>query len=118
MTTSVYSFGEYSVSFAVEEENPLGKLDDLHICHLGMRFISARKLPEFSAFEFEMSLKPAGENSEPEQVQCCGMVVSSEPEGDGFRTVIHFVNLDESDSSCLEAVTKAQNMRCDYCGNC
>ncbi|NCA81413.1 MAG: hypothetical protein EOM72_01515 [Opitutae bacterium] len=116
MTTTEYTFGDYNVSLALEEDAPLGKLDDLHICHLGMKFISARQIPEFNVYEFEMSLKAA--NGEPSKVKCCGVVVKSEPEGDGFRTVIHFAGMANSDVSCLEAVTKAQKMRCDYCANC
>lgn len=116
MTTTEYTFGDYNVSLALEEDAPLGKLDDLHICHLGMKFISARQIPEFNVYEFEMSLK-AG-IGEPSKVKCCGVVVKSEPEGDGFRTVIHFAGMAAADASCLEAVTKAQKMRCDYCANC
>ena len=117
MTTSQYSFGEYSVSLALDQESPLGKLDDLHICHLGMKFISARPLPEFSIYEFEVALKPVG-GSETSKVKCCGVVVKCEAEGAGFRTVIHFAGMAEADASRLEAVTKAQKMRCDYCANC
>ena len=54
----------------------------------------------------------------PAKVKCCGVVVKSEPEGHGYRTVIHFVEMTESDCNCLEAVTKANKMRCDYCANC
>ena len=117
MTTTEYTFGDYNVSLALEEDTTLGKLEDLHICHLGMKFISARQLPEFSVYEFEMALKPIGEG-EPGKVKCCGVVVKSEPEGSGFRTVIHFAGMAESDASCLESVTKANKMRCDYCANC
>ena len=117
MTTTEYTFGDYNVSLALEEDAPLGKLDDLHICHLGMKFISARQIPEFNVYEFEMSLKAVG-GGEPAKVKCCGVVVSSTPEGNGFRTVIHFAGMAEADASCLEAVTKAQKMRCDYCANC
>ena len=49
---------------------------------------------------------------------CCGVVVSSAPEGAGFRTVIHFADLGKDDASCLEALTKTNKMRCDYCANC
>jgi hypothetical protein len=117
MTTTNYSFGDYSVSLALDEDAPLGKLDDLHICHLGMKFISARPLPEFSVYEFEISVRAAG-GGKPAKVKCCGVVVKSEPEGKGFRTVIHFVEMTESDCNCLEAVTKLNKMRCDYCANC
>jgi len=50
MTTTDYTFGDYNVSLALEADTPLGKLEDLHICHLGMKFISARQLPEFSIY--------------------------------------------------------------------
>jgi hypothetical protein len=117
MTTTEYTFGDYNVSLAVEDNAPLGKLEDLHICHLGMKFTSPRQLPEFSVYEFEMSLKPTG-GAEASKVKCCGVVVRSEPEGNGFRTIIHFAGVDESTVGCLESVTKAQKMRCDYCANC
>jgi hypothetical protein len=117
MTTTEYTFGDYNVSLALEKDAPLGQLEDLHICHLGMKFISAHRLPEFGMYEFEMALKPMG-GPEPAKVKCCGIVVKSEPEGNGFRTVIHFADLAECDARSLEAVTKAQNMRCDYCANC
>ena len=58
MTTTEYTFGDYNVSLALEEDAPLGKLDDLHICHLGMKFISARQIPEFNVYEFEMAMRP------------------------------------------------------------
>ena len=118
MTTTKYSFGDYSVSLALDEDSPLGKLDDLHICHLGMKFISARPLPEFSLYEFEIAIKPAKDESKATKVKCCGVIVSSQPEGAGFRTVIHFADLRKSDASCLEMLTKANKMRCDYCANC
>lgn len=117
MTTTQYTFGDYSVSLALDQDSPLGKLDDLHICHLGMKFISARQLPEFSVYEFEIALNPAGGNS-VSKVKCCGIVVKSEPEGGGFRTVIHFSDMAKSDATCLETLTKTQKMRCDYCANC
>ena len=117
MTTTQYTFGDYNVSLALDADAPLGKLDDLHICHLGMKFISARQLPEFSIYEFEIALKPEG-GSEASKVKCCGIVVKSEPEGSGFRTVIHFAGMAQSDASCLETLTKTQKMRCDYCANC
>ena len=117
MTMTKYTFGDYSVSLGLHEQAPLGKLDDLHICHLGMKFISPRPLPEFSVYEFDIALKPAG-GAETTTVKCCGIVVKSEPEGEGFRTVIHFANLAEADANCLETLTKNQKMRCDYCANC
>ena len=117
MTTTEHTFGDYNVSLALEEDTPLGKLEDLHICHLGMKFISGRQLPEFGVYEFEMALKPVN-GGEPEKVKCSGVVVKCEPEGAGFRTVIHFAGMDKTDASCLESVTKANNMRCDYCANC
>ena len=118
MTTTQYSFGDYSVSLALDEDSPLGKLDDLHICHLGMKFISARPLPEFGLYEFEIAIKPVDCSAAASKVKCCGVVVSSAPEGDGYRTVIHFADLCKNDASCLEALTKANKMRCDYCANC
>lgn len=117
MTTTEYTFGDYNVCFALEEDAPLGKLDDLHICHLGMKFISDRRIPEFSVYEFEIAMKPVA-GGEAVKVNCCGVVVSSVPEDGRFRTVIHFSDLAQSDASCLETVTKANKMRCDYCGNC
>lgn len=118
MTTIQYSFGDYSVSLALDEESPLGKLDDLHICHLGMKFISSRPLPEFSLYEFEIAIKSLAGDQTPAKVKCCGVVVSSAPEGDGYRTVIHFSDLDHCAKSHLEALTKANKMRCEYCANC
>ncbi len=118
MTTSTYSFGDYSVSLALDEECSLGRLDDLHICHLGMKFISIRPLPEFGLYEFEIAIHPVKDAGKVSKVKCCGVVVKSEPEGEGFRTVIHFADLAKSDASCLEALTKANKMRCDYCANC
>ena len=117
MTTTEYTFGDFNVSFATDDDAPLGKLDDLHICHLGMKFRSPRQLPEFAVYEFEMALKPVG-GTDPAKVKCCGVVVKSEPEGKAFRTVIHFLDLAESEAGCLESVTKSQKMRCDYCVNC
>jgi len=111
-----YTFGDYSVSLGLDEKDPLGELEDLHICHLGMKFLSSRALPEFGMYEFDMAIKPT-RGGDPITVRCCGIVVSSEPEDNGFRTVIHFSNLGEEDATCLEAVTKANNMRCDYCAN-
>ena len=118
MTTTKYSFGDYSVSLALDEDSPLGRLDDLHICHLGMKFISGRPLPEFGLYEFEIAIKPLTGGEAAAKVKCCGVVVKSEPEGAGFRTVIHFADLCKDDASCLEALTKANQMRCDYCANC
>lgn len=118
MTTTKYSFGDYSVSLALDEDSPLGRLDDLHICHLGMKFISGRPLPEFSLYEFEIAIKPLKGGEAAAKVKCCGVVVSSAPEGAGFRTVIHFADLGKDDASCLEALTKTNKMRCDYCANC
>ena len=118
MTTTKYSFGEYSVSLALDEDSPLGPLDDLHICHLGMKFISARPMPEFGLYEFYIAIRPLSDGGEPARVKCCGVVVSSQPEGVGFRTVIHFADLDKPSKSHLEALTKANKMRCDYCANC
>ena len=117
MTTTEYTFGDYNVSLALDQEAPLGKLEDLHICHLGMKFTSARQLPEFGIYEFDMTMKPSA-GGEPVAVKCCGIVVKSEPEGNGFRTVIHFSDLGKTDASCLETITKVQKMRCDYCANC
>lgn len=113
-----YTFGDYSVSLGLDEENPLGEISDLHICHLGMKFLCARRLPEFSIYEFEMSMKPVAASGESITVKCCGIVVSSEPEGDGYRTVIHFSGLEQDDASHLETLTKTNNMRCEYCANC
>ncbi|HAL91571.1 MAG TPA: hypothetical protein DCM68_00910 [Verrucomicrobia bacterium] len=118
MTTTKYTFGDYSVSLALDEAAPLGKLDDLHICHLGMKFISSRPLPEFGLYEFDIAIKPMASEEKPVTVKCCGVVVRCEPEGEGFRTVIHFADLAKSDANCLEALTKANHMRCDYCANC
>jgi len=117
MTTTKYTFGEYSVCLGLDHEDPLGALEDLHICHLGMRFLSRRLLPEFSVYEFDMAIKPT-QGGEAVPVRCSGIIVSSEPEGDSFRTVIHFSGLGESEASHLAAVTKANKMRCDYCANC
>ena len=113
-----YTFGDYSVTLALDDETPLGRLDDLHICHLGMKFIAAREIPVFSMYEFDMAIRPLDAGGESMRVKCCGVVVSCEPEDDGFRTVIHFADLGKSDASCLEAITKTNNMRCDYCANC
>ncbi len=117
MTTTEYTFGDYSVSLALEQDVPLGRLDDLHICHLGMKFISARQIPEFNMYEFEMALTPHGAGDRV-RVKCCGIVVSSTPENSGYRTVILFSGLGKDDANCLEILTKANKMRCDYCANC
>ncbi len=117
MTTTTYSFGDYHVALALDQDAALGKLDDLHICHLGMKFISPRPLPEFGVYEFEMAIRPVG-GTTATKVKCCGVVVKSEPEGEGFRTIIHFCEMSPADCSCLEAITKANKMRCDYCANC
>jgi len=117
MTTTQYTFGDYSVCLGLDEETPLGELNDLHICHLGMRFISSRALPEFSMYDFDMAIKST-QGGESISVRCCGIVVSSAPEEDGFRTVIHFSDLADEDASHLAVVTKANKMRCDYCANC
>ena len=117
MTTTDYAFGDYNVSLALEEDAPLGRLDDLHICHLGMKFISARPIPEFNVYDFDMAIKPSA-GGDPVSVKCCGVVVKCEPEGEGFRTVIHFADLPPSDDTRLEALTKVQRMRCEYCENC
>ncbi|NLG34869.1 MAG: hypothetical protein GX548_05900 [Lentisphaerae bacterium] len=118
MTTTNYSFGAYSVSLALDAETPLGQLEDLHICHLGMKFISSQEIPLFSIYEFDMTIRPLEAGGDALRMKCCGVVVSCEPEGSGYRTVIHFADLGKSDASCLEAVTKANHMRCDYCANC
>ncbi len=117
MTTTTYSFGDYSVSLALDAETPLGPLEDLHICHLGMKFISRREIPLFAIYEFEMAIRPAASREPPVQVNCCGVVVGCEAENGGYRIVIHFADLAKSDASCLEAITKANKMRCDYCAN-
>ena len=112
-----YTFGDYSVSLGLDEETPLGKIEDLHICHLGLNFNALRQLPKFGVYEFEMAVKPVG-TDEATTVKCCGVVVSSDPEGDGFRNVIHFSGLARNDVSCLETLTKHNKMRCADCGNC
>jgi hypothetical protein len=117
MTTTNYSFGDYAVSFAVDADDPLGELEDLHICHLGMRFISRREIPVFGIYEFSMTLKPRECGDDEARLNCCGVVVSSEPENGGYRTVIHFADLDKTAAGCLERITKKNNMRCDYCAN-
>ena len=117
MTTTKYSFGDYSVSLALDADGPLGELEDLHICHLGMKFISARQIPEFNVYEFEIGVRPPGASA-PVCVKCCGVVVSCAPEGAGYRSVIHFSDLARGDADCLESLTKANKMRCDYCANC
>ncbi len=119
MTTTDYMFGDYNVSLSSEEDHPpLGKLEDLHICHLGMKFVSASPLPEFAVYEFEIAVRPLNGGPKPAPVKCCGIVVKCEPEGACYRTVIHFADIGKADAACLEAVTKAQKMRCDYCENC
>ena len=118
MTTTNYTFGDYSVTLALDAETPLGQLDDLHICHLGMKFISSREIPVFSIYEFDMAIRPFAPEAESLRLKCCGVVVSCEPEAGGYRTVIHFADLGKSDASCLETITKANKMRCDYCANC
>ena len=105
------------MTLALGENKTLGKLNDLHICHLGMKFVSARPIPEFSVYDFEMSLKPVGPG-DPVRVKCCGIVVSSQPEDAGYRTIIHFSGLCKNDAECLEVLTKANKMRCEYCANC
>lgn len=117
MTTTKYSFGNYNVSLALDADAPLGELEDLHICHLGMKFTSARQVPEFSIYEFEIGLRPAAAAARV-QVKCCGIVVSCEPVEKGFHTVIHFSGLAKEDAHCLETLTKVNKMRCDYCANC
>ena len=117
MTTTEYTFGDYNVSLALEADAPLGKLDDLHICHLGMTFISPRPIPEFNVYDFDMAIKPTA-GGDPVNVKCCGVVVKSEKEGEGYRTVIHFADLPKAHASCLETLTKVQKMRCEYCENC
>lgn len=119
MTTTDYTFGNYNVSFALEEDHPpLGKLEDLHICHLGMKFVSACPMPEFAVYEFEIAVRPVRSGAKATKLKCCGGVVKSEPEGSSYRTVIHFADMGKAESACLEAVTKAQKMRCEYCENC
>ena len=118
MTITNYSFGQYSVSLALDSESPLGQVQDLHICHLGMKFIASREIPVFSIYEFDMAIRPDESGGESLQMKCCGVVVSCEPEGEGYRTVIHFADLAKSDASCLEMITRANKMRCEYCANC
>lgn len=117
MTTTTYSFGDYSVFFALDAESPLGPLEDLHICHLGMKFISRRSIPLFSVYEFNMAIRSVPGDTPDVQVKCSGVVVGCEPENGGYRTVIHFSDLTKSDCSCLKDITKANKMRCDYCAN-
>ncbi|MDR0993970.1 MAG: PilZ domain-containing protein [Verrucomicrobiota bacterium] len=117
MTAISYSFGGYNVSLMVEEGSPIGQLDDLSICHLGMRFIAFCQIPEFSLYEFQISLIPLN-GGEGVSVRCCGIVVQCAPEGPGFRTIIHFCDMDETAAEHIEQITKANHMRCDYCANC
>lgn len=117
MTTTTYSFGDYSVYLALDAKTPLGPLEDLHICHLGMRFISKHEIPLFSVYEFNMAVRSSPGNNPEVNVKCCGVVVGCEPENSGFRIAIHFSDLNKSDSTCLKDITKANKMRCDYCAN-
>lgn len=116
MTKTQYTFGEYSVCLGIHEDSPFGELDDLHICHLGMKFLSSRPLPEFSVYQFDMTIRPL-DGTDFIELNCCGIVVSTEQEGDLFRTVIHFSDLDEASSSHLENITRTHNMRCECCAN-
>ena len=117
MTTTTYSFGDYTVALTLDQEAPLGILRDLHICHLGMRFLAHKPLPEFQQYEFDISVRqPAGQD--PAKVKCCGIVVRSQPEDDAYRTVIHFADLAHDDRSSLHTLTKNNRMRCADCGNC
>jgi len=66
---------------------------------------------------FDISVRqPAGQD--PAKVKCCGIVVSSQPEDDAYRTVIHFADLAHDDRSSLHTLTKNNRMRCADCGNC
>ncbi|NLB65126.1 MAG: hypothetical protein GX803_01475 [Lentisphaerae bacterium] len=117
MTAVSYSFGEYRVSLALAAEDSLGPLEDLHICHLGMRFISPRQIKLFSMYEFDIAMRPVGSEEEPSKIRCCGVVVGCDPENGGYRIVIHFADLEKSDACCLENLTRVHRMRCDYCAN-
>ncbi|HQF21529.1 MAG TPA: hypothetical protein PLT37_09840 [Kiritimatiellia bacterium] len=117
MTTTTYTFGDYTVTLTLDQESPLGNLRDLHICHLGMRFLAPQPLPEFQQYEFDIAVKqPDGQA--PSTVKCCGIVVSSQPEDNAFRTVIHFADLCGQDRSSLHTLTRDNRMRCEDCGNC
>ena len=115
--TIEYSFGDYSVTFACEENAPFGEMSDLHICNLGMNFRSSVQVPEFNVYDFVMAIR-VGNGPPPDKVICTGIVVSSAPQEDGFHTIIHFTNLDLKDASLLKQLTKANKMRCPGCANC
>ena len=115
---ATYTFGNYTVSLASDSETPFGEIEDLHICPLGMRFISRREIAEFGVFEFDMAMRPQAGEGESVKVACTGVVVESKPEGGGFRTIIHFLDLCKEDSSCLAEITRENHMRCEYCENC
>ena len=102
-----------SLEQSLTTSDPLSSLDDLHICHLGMKFLSPQPLPEFGLYEFD--IKVGGDHG---PVHCSGVVVKSDPEAGAYRNVIHFVGLDEEECRLIERFTRCAGMRCDDCGNC
>ncbi|MBR4253222.1 MAG: PilZ domain-containing protein [Kiritimatiellae bacterium] len=110
-----YRCGDGCVSLeqSLTTGDPLSTLDDLHICHLGMKFLSPQPLPEFGLYDFDIRVGGARGT-----VHCSGVVVKSDPEGGAYRNVIHFVGLGEEDCRCIERFTLRCGMRCRDCGNC
>lgn len=103
--------GYVSLEQSLTTTAPLSELEDLHICHLGMKFLSPQPLPEFGLYEFDIHV-PDGRG-----VHCSGVVVASEPEGGAYRNVIHFVGLDDVALHLIENVSLRCGLRCRGCSN-
>lgn len=118
MTSSTqYAFGDYVVSLVHSASSPVETLDDLHICPLGMKFLSSQPFPEFRLYQFEISMRTDGAGCD-KRITCAGVVVKSTPEGNAFRSIIQFRDLAAEDSQFIDWVTKTNHMRCADCENC
>jgi len=88
-------------------------IEDLHFCRLGMKFLCAAPLPEFTEYAFGMGTG----TGEGETMEFRGVVVQSEPERGRYRVAIHFYPLPADQAARIDGYSRRARLRCDRCGN-
>ena len=90
------------------------RIEDVHMCRLGMKFLCGTPLPEFMEYAFGLGLEGAG-GEDP--VEFHGVVVQSEPEEErGWRVAIHFCGVGEADAERIDRYSAMAHLRCEACG--
>ena len=87
-------------------------IEDLHFCRLGMKFLSAVPMPEFTEYAFGLGGGGEGEDA----VEFRGVVVQNEPERGRYRVAIHFYPLPADQAVRIDAYSRRAHLRCDWCG--